>query len=501
MKIAELNAEMLGVSAFSLMERAGEATADIIERRLGGVAGGRAVILCGRGNNGGDGIALGASLVERDMSVTAVFVNGEPSSETALQCFDKYCVQHKTFTRMNYRGREHVVRDLLAEADIICECVCGTGFRGSQIEPYLSELFSYVRFECVNALRLSIDLPCGVTTNDGQIVRGAFQPDLVVSLGGVKLGALSHRAFQFCGEILYADIGIPAECYTEYAALFTTDEVLDWFPKRTVASHKGTFGRLLNIAGSVNYPGAAVLSTKGALRSGVGVMVLCSAPSVLAAAAVSTPEAVQLPILQNGKFSTDNQLELTEQLDKATAVSIGCGLGTSATAKRVVNFVLKNAKTPIILDADGINLVSDNINSLKNGKPLLLTPHPGEFSRLTGLGIEDIQADRVGHARRFAMKHGVHLLLKGARTVIAAADGRAAVVSSGCAALARGGSGDVLTGIIGALAAGGVPLFEAAMLGAHVHGLAADKLTEQLSSFGVLPSDVAEFLPFIRAGL
>jgi len=254
-------------------------------------------------------------------------------------------------------------------------------------------------------------------------------------------------------------------------------------------AHKGDNGRLLNIAGSVRYPGAALLSTKAAVKCGTGLVTLAAPCAVAYAVITAVPEAVLCPL------DGDNFEDLLlPELTRATAASIGCGMGNTPKTRKITEFVIKNAACPVILDADGINAVSDNINILKENNNLAVTPHPAEFGRLTGLSVSEVQANRADNAAAFARETGAVVLLKGANTVIAAPDGRISVNPTGNPSLAKAGTGDVLTGIIASFAARGGELFDACRAGAYLHGLAADRLALKKPLAGITAGDIAEMM-------
>lgn len=271
------------------------------------------------------------------------------------------------------------------------------------------------------------------------------------------------------------------------ATRITFDIVSQLLPKRDAAAHKGDFGKLLMIAGGERYIGAATLSTLAALRSGVGLCTLAAPERVIASVAVSAWEAIYLAL-------EEEPAVLTGTLAGSSAVTMGMGMGHNARTAAILAYVLQNANCPIILDADGINCAADNISIVSDTKaekrPLILTPHPGELARLMRCDVRQVQADREGAAYSMATDLGCIMVLKGADTVIASPDGTLLLNPTGNAGLARGGSGDVLSGMIGALCAQGLSPLDAAIAGVYLHGLAADRVAERTSMQGMLPSDV-----------
>ena len=279
--------------------------------------------------------------------------------------------------------------------------------------------------------------------------------------------------------------------------IITTNEyVASHLPLRVADSHKGTYGTLLTVCGSYGMAGAALLCARGALRSGVGLLRAALPRSVYPLLVDAIPEAVFLPVAEEGGcFCTASIAALTETLITADSVVVGCGMGRGEGQTAVVRQILAYSTVPVILDADGINAVTPHILTEETRTtPLILTPHPGEMARLIGATIPQVQADRVGAALRLAQEVNGIVVLKGHRTVIASPDGRVMENPTGNPGMATGGSGDVLAGIIGSLAAQGVPPFAAAVCGAYLHGAAGDAAAEKYSQRGMLPTDLIEEL-------
>ncbi len=286
----------------------------------------------------------------------------------------------------------------------------------------------------------------------------------------------------------------------------TLTRAFELLPVRATASHKGDHGKLVNVAGSAQYRGAAILSTLAALRCGTGLVTLCATEPVCAAAVLRTPEACFVPMAHNDIGTIDGTLpltSLTEVLERATAVVFGCGLGNNLHTSRLLEHVLKNAACPLVLDADGINALAGNIHVLKEAKgPVVLTPHPGEMARLLGVSPEQVQADRGSAALGFAAKHNVTVVLKGHGSVIASPDGGMFLNETGNPGLAKGGSGDVLAGIIGAFLAQGLEPKFAAAVGVFLHGTAADRTAKRVSMTAMLPGEILDDLArlFVERG-
>lgn len=268
------------------------------------------------------------------------------------------------------------------------------------------------------------------------------------------------------------------------------------FKRREKNCHKGSFGTALSVTGSFGMPGAAIISGKAALRSGVGILKLAVIKENYTAAAVCLPEAVLIPLKRSGKtFSAKSAEKLEEELKNCSAMLIGCGMGKSRDAKILVERLLKSSRVPTVLDADGINNIAGDIEFIKQVKaPLILTPHPGEMARLLGCDVQTVEADRVGVAQKFATEYGVYLCLKGAETVVATPDGELYVNQIGNPGMATAGSGDMLAGIMLALLCSGNVVLEAVLGAVWLHSAAGDATAEELSENSMLPTDMIERL-------
>jgi len=297
------------------------------------------------------------------------------------------------------------------------------------------------------------------------------------------------------------DIGIPDEARQQVELSFGTmslERVFQLIPPRPADSHKGTFGRVLCISGSAQYRGAAALCTIAALRCGAGIVTLASIELVCASVSARAPEATFLPLAANETGTIDAASSIGvihDALERADCIAFGCGLENNSDTAKLLEHLLKHARCPVLLDADGINALAENIHLLEQAKaPLILTPHPGEMARLCGVPIGEIQKNREGFALSFARERGVHLLLKGPQTIIASPQGKLLRVGSGNSGLAKGGSGDLLTGMISALVAGGLSLWDAAGCGAFLHNMAAHRTALRRSQTAMLPSEILEDL-------
>lgn len=499
MKTIEAFSDSHGVSYRQLMENAGAAAAELIckiaaEKDLSdGI-----LIICGKGNNGGDGFVTARLLTETGLKVSVVLASGDPSTELAAY---EYCELSGcgNVDVLDLNDNIDAVFKLFSSSALIVDAVYGTGFKG-ELPPQIKACFSYAS-RCGKTV-VAMDVPSGGDCSTGEAAENTLKCDYTITFGCLKTGMLSEPLRSLCGEITVADIGFTEACFrsADVAEDLEDDYVYSLFPERPADSYKNQFGHLLNISGSICMSGAALLSTAAALRSGVGLCTLASTPEVIDRVSSSVPEATLLPLIQekDGSISANNLESIAEFCKKSTAVLIGCGLAVSDSTKEIVRAVIENAECPVILDADGINCITDCIDIIRNTKnKLILTPHKGELERLykATYGDESIP-DRLTMAISISREYDVTVAAKGVPNFIVG-DGKVYVCKAGNPGLSRGGSGDVLAGMTAAFAAMGLAPADAAAAAVYFHGKAADLAAEKLSQQGMLPSDVIAQLPYV----
>ena len=493
-QIAEIDAyakNKLSLPMEELIARAGRAVAKVVRARI--PKGGRIVVLAGRGNNGADGYAAAKELLdEYDVIVYDVLQAGQ-KSEAGRFYLQTYCAAGGRVLPLT---EEEESRMNLASADCIVDAIFGTGLRG-EIPDNLRRLAKAVK-AAVGVQKIAVDVPLGVNADDGSVTEDAIYVGATVELSFIKVGILSYPARTFVGDIVLDDLDLPiAEIESELSfpnRLVEKEWVRDHLPQREENSHKGTFGNLMVITGSETYRGAAALSLEGALRGGVGLLRYFGTPALCAELAARFPEI----IYEETTSAEDITAAEIERLAKASAshkvTLVGCGSGQSEGLEALVRALLATEGGPLVLDADAINSLAlhreEGLAALKSAaRTVILTPHPMEFSRLSGLGISQIQKNRIESARTFAKEYGCILVLKGAGTLVT--DGIKLYINhTGSSALAKAGSGDVLAGFLASLVASGAEPIHAAALAPYFHGRAADTLAKEFSSFGVIPSDL-----------
>lgn len=545
MRRIEDRSEELGVSKEKLMENAGAALADIIDEYCRNEIDGQPeqksiVFLAGSGNNGGDCFVAANKLIYRGYEVTVVNLCGKPQSKIAATAFDKLPkervaiikayrsenvkkaiesaeLEYMTLSQDNDLGsisdkkertslekimledkqRIESVMNAINGADVVADGIFGTGFHGQ-----LDEEISAFLAAGINAYRIAVDVPSGGNCATGEISGGTFAADETVAFGALKTGMTQYPLKEYCGKINIADIGIPGEAYIipdgerEYS-LLDSRSLMGFPEKRGPSTYKNEFGRVLAITGSSRMRGAAAFSVLGALRSGVGLVCAATCEDCVNTLSMLAPEATFLPLECDdyGYILYDSNKRLLEaEMKQADAILLGCGMGVTADTLEITRFVMENANCPIIIDADGINCIASDIDILlKKKTDIILTPHPGEMARLTGRTSADINRNRFSSAADFAEKYGVTVVLKGAGTVIADSY-CTAVNATGNPGMSKGGSGDVLAGIIASLAAQGYDTFDAARFAVYVHGLAGDIAAENYGHEAMLPRDIVDAL-------
>lgn len=491
MNILENASHCAGVSLSLLMDNAGKALAEKIIKILQDKTYiNNVYILAGSGNNAGDGFICAQILSNNGIDVKVIMLCGEPKTDLSKAAFRKINGIDITYEYDNIDFNDCIVVD----------CVFGTGFHG-ELPENIAELFSTINNS--TCIKVACDIPSGASALNGYCSNGTLQCDYTVTFGAIKTGMLLSPYREACGEIIVADIDIPKQEYIKIekpVIKLDTDYIKKLIPIRKATSHKGDFGKLINICGSRIYTGAAALSSLSALRSGVGICTVASPISVTSIIGGAVFEATYLPLEEDesGQITLSNYDILAENIKGASAVLIGCGLGISSDIKKLVEKIILNAECPLIIDADGINALLDRIDILKNTKAsIILTPHPGELARLLNISTKEVLKERVRLASEFSEEYGVTLVSKGSGTVIATPDGRLYFSTAGNPGLSRGGSGDVLAGMIASFSAQGLSPEAAACAGVFLHGTTADIVADKMSVQGMLPSDIIKELPLV----
>lgn len=460
----------LGIPSRELMERAAEACVSMISD--GRFDLGHVTAVCGTGNNGGDGMAIALMLARRGISVDVVFSGNKErcSPEAAFRLCELIESGIKISPRSDF-----------SDSTLIIDALFGIGL-SRNIDGEYAEIIDSMNRSGKSVF--AVDIPSGISADTGAVMGCAVRADETAAISNMKRGHVFYPGCEYAGRITVCDIGIPSgEAKDAIYALGDGD--LAPIRARAAYSNKGSFGRVLIAGGSVGMAGAAYLSALAAYRSGAGLCDILSPEENRIILQTLLPEAVLSLYGASGPEET-----LKSALEKASCVVVGPGLGQGDTAKRIVKYIFENARVPIICDADALNITASLGLCYPSNVPVTVTPHLGEMARLTGIAIDRIKKSLCESAQNYAKAHGVICLLKDARSVIS--DGKTTFVNtSGTSAMAKGGSGDVLTGVIAALTASGADPLHAAAYGAYLHGKAGERAAKDKGIHALLARDIA----------
>lgn len=487
------------VTGSQLMERAGQGVVTVLEKVHAPLAGRTATIVCGKGNNGGDGFVIGRLLQRKRVKVT-VFLLAKPSdlSGDAKSMYQRFIrAAGGTAVRANPSGDQ--LRKRLRHSDLVIDALLGTGLSSPVTGEYQTAI------EAINASGrpvMAVDVPSGIHSDNGAVMGAAVGAAWTVTFGLPKVGLYVGRGIDHAGDIHVCDIGIPPEYVAGLNTdlmLITREEVRSLLPSRSRTAHKGTFGHAGIIAGSVGKTGAAAMAGRAALRVGAGLVTVATPTSVNDTLEAKLLEVMTLPMPET-KARTLARSGLDRLLlfaNARSAIALGPGLTTHPETVDLIHALVPRFEKPTVLDADALNAVAGRMDLLTETKaPLILTPHPGEMARLQEhMTPQLINADRVGSATQFARTRRVIVVLKGARTVIAHPDGQVAVCPTGNPGMATAGTGDVLTGMITGLLAQGLTPWNAARAGTYLHGLAGDLAATRMGMIGMTAGDLMEQIP------
>lgn len=497
--------EEIGVPGPVLMENAGQGAARLIDARYRSVFPGPVVVLSGKGNNGGDGYVIARCLLQRGWQVHTLILAQEQSiGGDARLNLD---ILRRMRGEVAFAPDEETLLTALSQsgtARLLVDALFGTGL-GSEVRGRYATAINWMNNQ--PAPIAAVDIPSGLDATSGQILGCCVQADLTVTFALPKIGQVVYPGVSRVGILETVDIGIAPFMVAEQRPaqiLVDRDEAHRLLPSRPADGHKGTFGHLLVVGGSPGKSGALVLAADSAVRSGVGLVTAAGPSGIHATLENKLTEPMTLPLPEvDGALSLDGLETLAVALQDKQALALGPGLGQSEQAQALVRRLVRRCDVPLVIDADGLNALAGHLEALSERAPgtTVITPHPGEMARLMETTVNLVQHDRLTVARDFARQHGVIVILKGARTVIADPEGTAWVNTTGNPGMAAGGMGDVLTGVVGALLAQGMRPPEAAVLATYLHGAAADRLACHEGCAGLAAADVARALAPARFDL
>lgn len=490
--------EEFGVSGLSLMENAGRGCAEAIIAEFGAGPMLRAVIVAGKGNNGGDGYVIARLLKEQGWHVvTFILAPHDEIRGDARENLDLLSDTPVLFCPE--QGGLDRYASTLREATVIVDALLGTGL-SSEVEGIYAEAIGLINNSGKPVI--AVDIPSGIDAANGRVLGCAVKADSTVTFALAKSGHLLYPGAEYTGRLRIVDIGIPLEitAAAEGYEFIDAEAVRPFLKRRSPNAHKGISGHCLIVAGSTGKTGSAAMAANSAVRAGAGLVTLAVPASLNAVLEMKTTEAMTIPIPDNGSglFRVEAFAAILSATMDKDSVAFGPGISLNPGNVILVRELLANITQPLVIDADGLNALAEDPDILlrKKSAIVILTPHPGEMGRLAALSTAEVESDRIGVARAFAVKYQLYLILKGARTIIAAPDGAVAINGSGNPGMASGGMGDVLTGVLAALLAQGYEPLTACKLGVFIHGHAADLVAADKGEIGISASDVLEKLPY-----
>jgi len=489
-EIDRLTIKKYGIPGLILMENAGRAAADVLLDNFAYAA--KVAVFAGRGNNAGDGFVIARHLISEGLDVDTYIVS-DPK-------------KYRGDALTNYKALKNIGGNIVEiknnlrkykQADVIVDALFGTGL-DREVTGFYKKVIEFINSQGIPTI--AVDLPSGLDSNTGHPLGIAVLADITVTFVLPKLGISIYPGVEYAGEIYVADITTPKFLEDDIPyELLSSESVSDILAPRYEDTHKGTYGHLFILAGSPGKSGAASLAALGAQRSGTGLVTVGIPKSLNPIMEQKTTEAMTEPLPETdvetfGMVSVERAVEIMNE--RKSALAIGPGISTTTETREFLYEIIRSSNIPIVIDADAITLVADNPKILKEAKaPIVLTPHPGEMSRLAGIPTEQVQADRIGVSLDFSSRYNVFLVLKGARSIISTPSGEIFINTTGNAGMASGGMGDVLTGIIGGFLAQRLNPADACKLGVFAHGLSGDLIAQENGEAGMIASDVANALP------
>ncbi len=496
-KIDVLASKKLSIPSIILMENAGRCFVEIMQKSYGTLSQKNILIICGKGNNGGDGFVIARYLLKEQANVTVILMEKESLIQKDAKINYEILKKHgfENLTLISEKNKNYKKQ----RWDFIIDAIFGASFQGKLQGKY----FSIVQWlNKQSAKILSVDVPSGVNATTGEVKGIAVQAHHTITMAAPKVGFFLNNAPNYIGKLDIADIHIPSNIISKnFSNIFMIEEcdVTSSLSKKLRTAHKYSVGKVLVLAGSKGFSGAALLASQSAMKTGCGAVVLGVPSTIFPAISKRTLEVMpfELSSTKEGTLSENQIPELQKKIFWADVVLIGPGLSQNSETQKFIYQLLSTISKPIVLDADGLNAIANNINLLLTRKTssLILTPHLGEFSRLVKMDVNEIQKNIIAIAKKFAAQYNVVLVLKGPHTLIANPKGKLYINSSGNSGMATAGSGDVLSGIIASLVAQGNDILTASINGVYLHGKAGDLAKDQIGERGMIASDIMTYTP------
>lgn len=494
-----LTIESFGIPGRVLMESAGRGATEILLRKKSNLNHKSIGVMAGRGNNGGDGFVMARYLAQKGIKV-ALYLLADKKRVTGDAAANLRLLASLDVPLIELTDREVFLKhkEAMRNHDLWIDAILGTGLK-SDVKGFFGEIIKFIN----NSKKyiFSVDIPSGLNSDTGLPCGIAVCADATATFGFAKTGHILYPGADYTGDLEIVDIGIPPYIADEVAPqqyLITENMAGSYIQPRKQDAHKGNTGHLLVIAASTGKTGAAAMAAGSAIRAGAGLVTLGIPASLNPVLETQIIEAMTFPLPEKtaGTMGADAFVKILTLMAGKQCLAIGPGIGTDPDTMEIVCQIIQASEVPIVIDADGLNSLAgrtDILNTLK--APAVLTPHPGEMARLANITTREVQSNRISCARKFAVKFNIHLVLKGARTIIAHPDGSVYINPTGNPGMASGGMGDVLTGIIAGLITQGLPIKKAAHAGVFLHGAAADCLAEKISPTGFLATEVMNEIP------
>jgi len=497
-KIDKAAIEKYGIPGVILMERAGMSVFNEIIKEFD--LSSKLTIVCGRGNNGGDGFVIARYLYDRGYKVK-VFILGEKEGIKGDALINYNIIRNLglDIKEIIYDNDIISLKENIINYPIVVDALFGTGLNKDVAgipEKVINIINKYSKYT------ISVDIPSGIGGNDGKVHKVAVKANKTIAFGLPKCGNLIYPGADYNGELLIADIGIPKEIIKNAKLnhnLIDLELIKDNLPSRRKDTHKGSYGKANVVAGSLGMTGAAILTCKSALRTGLGLIKLYIGESLNCIVKSGVPEAITVPLqeMRKGVIGINHIERIIDDTKEANVFTIGPGCGNTAELSEIIKRVLNDVEIPMVIDADGLNVLAQNTEWLNEKRSqIVITPHLGEMERLTGISIDYIKNNLIEVAKDFSQEWQVIVVLKCARTIVASPKGEIFININGNPGMATAGSGDVLTGILTSLIAQGLEPLKAAITAVYIHGLTGDKAASEKGEYGLLAGDLVEYLPY-----
>lgn len=491
--------ESFGLPGRILMENAGKGATEILIDKYPQIRNKKVAVIAGRGNNGGDGFVIARYLTQKNIKTTVYLlsekkkIKGDAKANLDL-LFPIEVPVIEIYDEAKILKHKHE----LAHTHVFIDAIFGTGLN-SDVTGFYKHVIEFING--LDRYVFSVDIPSGLNSDTGRPCGVCIKASATATFAFPKIGHILYPGAYYTGSLNVVDIGIPPYILSDIRPaqrLLTEEMVRKKMKPRADDVHKGDAGHLFVLAGSPGKTGAAAMTSLSAMRCGAGLVSLGIPRSLNNFLEVMVKEVMTCPLTENknGTLAWSSYFKIMDIIAGKKCIAVGPGLGTDAETKDIVCKLIENTQLPVVVDADGLNCIAGNCQVLKNNHAnIVLTPHPGEMARLADTSVENVQKNRVGCARNFAQKHGVHLVLKGAKTVIAHPDGMIFINPTGNSGMASGGMGDVLTGIIAGLIAQGYSVETAMHAGVYIHGDSADYIAKKKGRVGFLATDVMNAIP------